>query len=112
MAGYKFIVVANREPFIHRYIDDKIIVMKPASGMVTAIDPIMDASGGTWIAHGGGDADREVVDENDRLPVPPESPIYTLRRVWLTKEQEKGYYYGLANQGLWPLCHVTFTPGC
>lgn len=110
MAGYKFIVVANREPFIHRYVDDKIVVMKPASGMVTAIDPIMDASGGTWIAHGSGDADREVVDENDRVQVPPESPTYTLRRVWLTKEQERGYYYGSANQGLWPLCHITFTP--
>ncbi len=110
MAGYKFIVVANREPFIHRYSDDQIVVFKPASGLATAIDPIMDASGGTWIAHGSGDADREVVDEHDRVAVPPENPTYTLRRVWLTKEQEQGFYYGLANQGLWPLCHVTFTP--
>ena len=110
MAGYKFIVVANREPFIHRYVGDQIEVMKPASGLATAIDPIMDASGGTWIAHGSGDADRVVVDEFDRIQVPPEKPTYTLRRVWLTKEQEQGFYYGLANEGLWPLCHVTFTP--
>ena len=110
MAGYQFILVANREPFIHRYVDGKITVMKPASGMVTAIDPIMDASGGTWVAHGSGDADREVVDDLDRLPVPPENPTYTLRRVWLSEEQEAGFYYGLANGGLWPLCHVTFTP--
>ena len=110
MTGVKFIVVANREPFIHQYADDRIAVVRPASGMATAIDPIMDASGGTWIAHGSGDADREVVDEHDRIAVPPDNPTYTLRRVWLTKEQEKGFYYGLSNEGLWPLCHVTFTP--
>lgn len=102
--------MANREPFIHRYVGDQIAVMKPASGMATAIDPIMDASGGTWIAHGSGDADREVVDEADKIRVPPENPTYTLRRVWLTKQQEQGFYYGLANEGLWPLCHITFTP--
>ncbi len=109
MAGYRFIVVANREPFIHRYVGDQITVIKPASGMVTAIDPIMDASGGTWIAHGSGDADRDVVDAFDRVRVPPDNPTYTLRRVWLTKAQEKGFYYGLSNEGLWPLCHITFT---
>jgi len=110
LAGHRFIVVANREPFIHRYEGDRIKVIRPASGMVTALDPIMDASGGTWIAHGSGDADRETVDAHDRLLVPPDDPTYTLRRVWLTKEQEAGYYYGVANGGLWPLCHVTFTP--
>lgn len=110
LAGYRFIVVANREPFIHRFTGDSIEVLRPASGMAAALDPIMDASGGTWIAHGSGDADRETVDRHDRLSVPPDDPAYTLRRVWLTKEQEEGYYYGLANGGLWPLCHVTFTP--
>lgn len=110
MAGVKFIVVANREPFIHQYREDKIQVIRPASGLTSAIDPIMDASGGTWIGHGSGDADRDAVDEHDRVAVPPDNPTYTLRRVWLTKEQEQGYYYGLSNQGLWPLCHITFTP--
>ncbi len=110
MAGYKFIVVANREPFIHRYAGDRIEMVRPASGMATAIDPIMDASGGTWIAHGSGDADPEMVDQHDRIRVPPENPTYTLRRVWLTREQDQGYYYGMSNEGIWPLCHVTFTP--
>jgi trehalose 6-phosphate synthase len=110
MKDYRFIVVANREPFIHRYAGDNIEVFRPASGMATAIDPIMDASGGTWIAHGAGDADKDVVDACDRVAVPPENPTYTLRRVWLDKEQEQGFYYGLANEGLWPLCHITFTP--
>ena len=109
LSGHKFIVVANREPYIHRYVGGDIACIRPASGMATALDPIMVASGGVWVAHGSGDADRAAVDEQDHVRVPPEAPAYTLRRVWLTKEQEDGYYYGLANAGLWPLCHVTFT---
>ena len=105
----RLIVVANREPYIHRYVGDVVDCMRPASGMATAIDPMMLACGGTWIAHGSGDADRLTVDGNDRVRVPPENPRYTLRRVWLTKEQEEGYYHGLANSGLWPLCHAVFT---
>src|SRR5690554_1092690 len=89
MKGYRFIVVANREPFIHRYDGDRIDVVRPASGLATAIDPIMRACGGTWIAHGSGDADREVVDAHDHVRVPPEDPVYTLRRIWLSKEEEE-----------------------
>jgi len=110
LGDYRFIVVSNREPFIHRYVEDRIEAIRPASGMAAALDPIMDVSGGVWIAHGAGDADREVVDERNRVMVPPDDPRYTLRRVWLTKEQERGYYYGLANEALWPLCHIAFTP--
>ena len=109
LAGYRLIVVANREPYIHRYNGGEIECIEPASGMVTAIDPIMRACGGTWVAHGSGTADRATVDEHDRVAVPPDSLSYTLRRVWLTDEQEEGYYYGLSNGGLWPLCHIAFT---
>jgi trehalose 6-phosphate synthase len=109
MSGYRFVVVANREPFIHKHDGSKIIVLRPASGMASALHPVMLACDGTWVAHGSGDADRALVDEHDRIRVPPEDPRYTLRRVWLTSEQEEGYYYGLGNGGLWPLCHITFT---
>lgn len=109
LRDFQLIVVANREPYIHRRAGKRIECMFPASGMATALDPILRACGGTWIAHGSGDADRETVDAYDRVQVPPDDPRYTLRRVWLTKEQEQGYYYGLANEGLWPLCHVSFT---
>lgn len=108
--GRKFIVVSNREPFMHR--KDKnggVECIRPASGMATAMHPIMMASGGTWVAHGAGNADREVVDAQDCVMVPPEAPGYKLRRVWLDPELERGFYYGLANEGLWPLCHITFT---
>ncbi|MBV9760149.1 MAG: trehalose-6-phosphate synthase [Acidobacteriaceae bacterium] len=107
--GYRLIVVSNREPFQHRRANGHIECIQPASGMASALDPVMRASGGLWIAHGNGDADRQSVDQFDHVQVPPENPEYTLRRVWLSKEEEEGYYLGFANQGLWPLCHVAFT---
>ena len=107
LRGDEVIVVANREPYIHdRVADGHVIVRRPASGLVTAVEPVMRACSGTWVGHGSGNADREAVDANDRLPVPPGAPEYTLRRLWLTEEEEQGYYYGFANEGLWPLCHV------
>jgi len=102
-------VVANREPYIHRHQGKDIEAMVPASGLVTALEPILRACDGTWVAHGSGDADRETVDSHDRLRVPPDDPRYTLRRVWLSNEEEEGYYYGFSNEGLWPLCHIAHT---
>jgi len=104
-------VVSNREPYMH-VIDDvtgEPKCIRPASGVVTAIDPILRVCGGTWIAHGSGNADRKFVNSKDKLGVPPEDIRYILKRVWLTKEEEEGYYYGFANEGLWPLCHITHT---
>ncbi|MEO8624415.1 MAG: trehalose-6-phosphate synthase, partial [bacterium] len=106
LRGQQVIVVSNREPYIHQRQGDKIVVHQPASGLVTALEPIMRACKGTWIAHGSGSADRAVVDSHDRIAVPVNNPAYQLRRLWLTKEEEQGYYYGFANQGLWPLCHI------
>jgi trehalose 6-phosphate synthase len=103
------IIVSNREPYIHNYnADHRPVVQVPASGMVTALEPIMRACAGVWIAHGAGAADRETVDRFDQIRVPPDDPAYTLRRVWLTSEQEQGYYYGFSNEGLWPLCHLAY----
>jgi trehalose-6-phosphate synthase/uncharacterized membrane protein affecting hemolysin expression len=98
--------ISNREPYEHVFRGKEIVTMVPASGLVTALEPVLEACHGTWIAQGTGDADRETVDEHDRLRVPPQDPQYTLRRVWLTKEEEAGYYFGFANEGLWPLCHI------
>ncbi|MCU0788997.1 MAG: trehalose-6-phosphate synthase, partial [Verrucomicrobia bacterium] len=106
LAGERIIVVSNREPYIHIHRQGRIEVQRPASGVVTAIEPVMRACSGTWIAHGGGSADREMVDGSDRILIPPEHPEYTLRRIWLSREEELGYYYGFANEGLWPLCHI------
>ncbi len=109
LAGARLVVVANREPFIHVYDGGEIRCMRPASGVTTALDPVMRACGGVWVGHGSGDADRAASDEQGRVAVPPEDPSYTLRRVWLSREEEEGYYYGFANAALWPLCHAAYT---
>jgi len=102
-------VVSNREPYSHVRRGGTVETLVPASGLVTALEPILRACDGTWIAHGSGDADREYVDDRDRLRVPPEHPEYTLRRVWIGADDEEGYYYGFSNEGLWPLCHIAHT---
>ena len=106
LRGDQVIVVSNREPYIHERGKDGVTVKRPASGLVTAVEPVMRACSGTWIAHGSGSADRDVVDRHDRVLVPPGANDYVLRRVWLTPEEEQGYYFGFANEGMWPLCHV------
>ncbi|HEY0857480.1 MAG TPA: trehalose-6-phosphate synthase [Albitalea sp.] len=106
LRGDQVIVVSNREPYIHEKEGREVVVKRPASGLVTAVEPVMRACSGTWIAHGSGSGDRQAVDRQDHVGVPPGHPEYTLRRLWLTPEEEKGYYYGFANEGLWPLCHV------
>jgi len=105
--GERVIIVANREPYVHeRFPDGSIRVLHPASGLVTALEPVMRACSGVWIAHGSGTADRETVDRKDHVRVPPGEESYHIRRIWLSPEEEAGYYYGFANEGLWPLCHL------
>jgi trehalose 6-phosphate synthase len=107
LRGERVVLVANREPYIHeREPDGRVRVLHPASGLVTALEPVMRACSGVWVAHGSGSADREMSDRNGRVRVPPGEESYTVRRVWLTPEEERGYYYGFANEGLWPLCHI------
>ena len=109
LQGRPLVVVANREPYRHMRRGGKIEVVTPASGLVTGLEPLLRACGGTWIAHGDGDADRETSDALGRLRVPPEKPQYALRRVWLDAAEQKGYYEGFSNEGLWPLCHIAHT---
>ncbi len=108
-----FFIVSNREPYMHIFNENKegggYKVIKTVGGLVSALDPIMKASGGTWIAHGAGNADKKFVNSKNKLGVPPDDEKYILKRVWLTKQEEEGYYYGFSNEGLWPLCHVTHT---
>lgn len=105
----KIFVVSNREPHSHAKIKNEIRAEVPASGMVTALEPVMEACGGLWLAHGSGSADRLTVDKNDKVQVPPDEPRYTLKRLWLTDKEIKGYYVGFSNEALWPLCHLSHT---
>jgi trehalose 6-phosphate synthase len=106
LAGDEVLIISNREPYIHARRGSTIEVQVPASGLVTALEPVMRACSGVWIAHGSGSADREVVDNRDHVRVPPDKPAYDIRRVWMTPEEEMGHYYGFSNEGLWPLCHI------
>ena len=106
LKGRTIFMVSNREPYIHTKNNGKISYYFPASGMATAIESVMQACGGLWIAYGSGDGDKLVVDKFDKIKVPPDEPKYTLRRVWLTEREERGYYDGFSNEGLWPLCHI------
>ena len=121
LADRQLLVVSNREPYEHSYgsdgatgdddgdtggsRDDGIGVSRPAGGLTAALDPLAREVGCTWVAWGSGDADREVVDERDHVAVPPDDPAYELRRVWLDEDLVDDYYYGYANQVLWPTCH-------
>ncbi|WP_353643679.1 trehalose-6-phosphate synthase [Mesorhizobium sp. WSM2239] len=109
LPGAQVIVVSNREPYIHNLKDGEVDLIVPASGLVSALEPVTRACAGTWIAHGGGSADKITVDEHDHVQVPPGKPAYTLRRVWLSEEEQHGHYSGFSNDGLWPLCHIAFT---
>lgn len=115
MPDANLVLLANREPYIHVRDRGGVRVDRPASGLVTGVEPLLQACGGVWVAHGSGSADRESSDAKGRLAVPPEAPEYVLRRIWLSTREEEGYYYGFANEGLWPLCHIaharpTFRP--
>ena len=108
MADYLFVSVSNREPYIHNYVGDSIECIVPASGLTVALDPVMRASGGVWVAHGSGSADKAVSDDKDCVRVPPDYPSYTLKRVWLGEEEYDRYYLGFSNEALWPLCHIVY----
>jgi len=109
LEGKKLFLISNREPYMHVREGRVTKCIVPAGGLVTALDPVMRICDGIWLAHGSGDADREFVDAHSKVRVPPDEPSYTLKRIWLTKEQEDGYYYGFSNEGIWPLCHITHT---
>lgn len=102
-------VVSNLEPYMHRKVKNQIQYSVPPSGLVTALNPVMEACGGMWLARSYGDADRETVDKNDKIAVPPDDPKYTLKRIWLSDKQIGGYHKGFSNEGLWPLCLMVHT---
>jgi len=108
LSDYLFVVVSNREPYIHNYTTQRIECIMPASGLTVALDPVMRSCGGIWVAHGNGTADKDVTDDNNCVSVPPDAPSYKLKRVWLTEEEVDRYYMGFSNETLWPLCHIVY----
>lgn len=108
MRGRKLVVVSNREPYTHVRSGGELRVVRNAGGLTVALDSVVKALGGVWVAHGNGSADRATVDAHDRVACPPDDPSYTLRRVWLSRDEYAHYYSGLSNGALWPLCHIVY----
>jgi len=108
LADYQFVIVSNRQPYIHTLKKGKLQCQHGLGGVISALDPVMQVCGGTWVAFGNGDADWQVSDANGRLKVPEGDPRYTLKRIRLSKEEIQGYYFGYSNEVLWPLCHMAF----
>ncbi len=108
LSDYLFIVVSNREPYEHVFKKGRIACQRAAGGLVTALDPVMQSCNGLWIAAGSSEADDKVTDPSGKVMVPEDNPSYTLKRVWLTRQEEEQYYYGFSNGALWPLCHMAF----
>jgi trehalose 6-phosphate synthase len=102
------VVVSNRQPYSHVHTEEGIHVTRNAGGLTVALDAVVRALGGVWVAHGNGDADREVTDAHDRVACPPSRPVYQLRRIWLDAVDHARYYSGLSNSALWPLCHIVY----
>jgi len=109
MGDYRFVVASNRQPYVHSFSRGKKIGwQRGVGGVISALDPVMQACQGLWVAYGNGDADQKVTSKDGKVKVPPDKPSYLLKRVWLNKEEEMGYYYGYSNEVLWPLCHMAF----
>ena len=108
IGDFRLVVVSNRQPYVHELVDGQLSYVSPAGGLTTAIDPLMQECGGTWIANGGGRGDWFAVDEQNKVMVPPDDPSYTLRLIWLTEKEIRGYYDGFSNNALWPLCHNAY----
>ncbi len=104
----KIFVVSNQEPYIHQKIKNEIMCSVVPSGLNTAVNSVMEACGGIWVAHGGGDADKETADENGKLQVPPNDPHYILKRIWLS-DKEFGGHYRFSVEAMYPLCLMTYT---
>lgn len=109
LKNYQIIVASNREPYLHYLKEGKLTYLRPAGGATHTLDSVLQACGGTWVAYGSGPADRKAVDAKGKVGLPPEDPTYNLKRIWLSKEEVDGYYYGFSNQALWPLCHAVYT---
>ncbi len=108
MGDYLFVVVSNRQPFVHVFKKGRIECQRGVGGVISAIDPVMRACQGIWVALSSGDADYHISRPSGKLKVPEDDPRYLLKRIWINKEEEQGYYYGYSNDVLWPLCHLTF----
>ena len=90
----ELILVSNRQPYEPVSRRGHRLCQRTDGGLTSALDPVLKRLGGAWVAWGSGEADRDAVEPDGTIAVPPESPAYSLRRVWLTSDEIKGGYQG------------------
>ena len=106
----RIFLVFTQEPYKYSNIKGVVSYKLLANGVATAFEPLMEACDGMWIAQSSNAKDKDKnEDENIVLKVPPDNPKYTLKRVWLTEQEEIGYNKGYSVEGLYPLCLNTHT---
>jgi alpha,alpha-trehalose-phosphate synthase [UDP-forming] len=92
----RFILVSHRGPYRLRQTPQGVRRERSIGGLATSLLPLIEQLGGVWITSG---------ESAGRYMMPPRKPRFTLRYLSLTPEQRQGFYYGLSNNALWPLCH-------
>lgn len=103
-----FIIAADAEPRVHVRKNGELKQIIPGGGVSIALDPIMQATDGVFIARAKTREDREVVNSSGKVRISGNIGSYSLKRIFLNKKEEEDYYFGFSNQTLWPLCHVAF----
>ena len=100
----RLIVASNRLPVVLGKDGEGRWSVKPGSGgLITALVPVLQERGGTWIgwpgtSNGDGDLAHAVTQAGEHFG-------YTLRPVILSPAEIEGFYAGFANEVLWPLFH-------
>lgn len=96
------VVVSNRLPVSMQRGPDGWRITPSHGGLVTALNPVLERSHGTWIGWTGNEHD----DDVDRaLEEASAHANCHLRSVPLSHEEEDLYYRGYSNEALWPLFH-------
>ena len=104
--GGRLVLVSNRLPIVVSETGDGWTVEGGSGGLVTAMAPVLRNRGGVWIGWSGTtDIDPAELDglleESERHS----GAGQRLRPVSITREEMDHYYYGFANEIIWPLFH-------
>jgi len=91
-----FVLVSHRGPYRLRKTPQGVRRERTIGGLATSLLPLIEQLGGVWITSG---------ESTGRYLVPPRKPRFALHYLALSAEQRQGFYYGLSNNALWPLCH-------
>lgn len=98
-----FLVLSHREPYEETEgADGEATLRRKTNGVFTTLDSVMRHRRGTWIAwreREPGEPFRERV----RVPADGHPESYTVRRIPLTPDEARRFYYDFTSTALWPV---------